>query len=200
MRAAARAIQIKTSCYKPLSLGDRFGSFVVFGMDREEDGPISLGGNVQYQYKVTNPNTSTVEQRRGHGRSPRRDRERPVDSAGRQRRPSRSTATLYGTTTNVATVTGDVAGDICEPGTDTVTVGVRAPMQGSFTCSEPINELTLIWNGSQIVDVKAWKGAPNGEHAAHIRSTTSTPGDAITVGGLRRDAPRSARSSTARAR
>jgi hypothetical protein len=156
----SQSIQIKTSCEKPLSLGDRFGSFVVFGMDREEDGPISLGGNIQYQYTVTNPNTSTVDNVEVT------DDLLGVIASGVSIPASQSqtfikTATLFGTTTNVATATGDVDGDICAPGTDQVTVSVLAPPQGAFSCSAPITELTLIWNGSQTVDVKVWSGAPN---------------------------------------
>ena len=87
-------------------------------MDREEEGPISLGGNVQYQYKVTNPNTSTVDN------VAVTDDHLGVIASGQSIPPGGSvtfkkTATLYGTTTNVATATGDVAGDICEPGSDT---------------------------------------------------------------------------------
>jgi hypothetical protein len=156
----SQTIQIKTSCYKPLSLGDLFGSFVVFGMDREEEGPISIGGNIQYQYKVTNPNESTVDN------VEITDDQLGVIATGQSIPPGGSLtfkkpATLFGTTTNVATATGDVGGDMCTPGTDTVTVGVRAPLQGSFSCSDPIKKLTLIWNGAQTVDVKVWKNAPN---------------------------------------
>ena len=150
-------------------------------MDREEEGPISLGGNVQYQYKVTNPNTSTVQN------VAVTDDHLGVIASG-QSIPAggsatfKKTATLYGTTTNVATATGDVSGDICNPGADTVTIGVRAPMQGSFTCSPPIGELTLIWNGAQTVDVKLWTGAPNTSTLVHVYDNVD-PGDAITANG-----------------
>jgi len=176
-----QSIQIKTSCWKPLSLGDRFGSFVVFGMDREEEGPISLGGNVQYQYKVTNPNTSTVDN------VAVTDDHLGVIASGQSIPPGGSLtfvkpASLYGTTTNVAVATGDVAGDICEAGSDMVTVGVLAPMQGSFSCSQPINEITMIWNGAQPVHVKVWKGAAGAEFVHSFNHVQ--PGDAITASGL----------------
>jgi len=178
----SQAIQIKTSCYKPLSLGDRFGSFVVFGMDREEEGPISLGGNVQYQYTVTNPNESTVDNvavsddQLGAIAS-------GVSIPAGQSQTFIKTATLYGTTTNVATATGDVDGAFCAPGTDQVTVGVLAPPPGSFYCSAPISELTLIWDGTQTVDVKVWSGAPNTSTLLDIFEDVA-PGDAITSSGL----------------
>jgi hypothetical protein len=177
----SQTIKIKTSCWKPLSLGDRFGSFVVFGMDREEEGPISLGGNIQYQYKVTNPSDVTVDNIQVD------DDQLGVIASGVSLAPGgeqtfTKAATLFGTTTNVATVTGDVNGDICEPGTDTVTVGVLAPPQGSFSCSEPIGEITMIWNGTQTVDIKAWKGAVGGVLLNQFDDVA--PGDAITVSGL----------------
>ena len=91
-------------------------------------------------------------------------------------------ATLFGTTTNVATATGDVGGDICSPGVDQLTVDVLAPPPGSFYCSEPINELTMIWNGAQVVDVKAWKGSVGGVLLGTYLGVA--PGDGITVAGL----------------
>jgi hypothetical protein len=178
----SQSIQIKTSCHKPLSLGDRFGSFVVFGMDREEEGPISLGGNVQYQYTVTNPNADTVDN------VTVTDDHLGEIASGQSIAPGASVtfkklATLYGTTTHVATVTGDVEGDICEAGSDSLTIGVRAPMQGSFTCSQWIKELTLIWDGAQTVDVKVWAGAPGSSTLLTIFEDVN-PGDAITAGSL----------------
>jgi hypothetical protein len=178
----SQTIQIKTSCYKPLSLGDRFGSFVVFGMDREEDGPISLGGNIQYQYKVTNPNASTVDNVQVT------DDQLGVIASGVSIPAGGSQtfvkpATLYGTTTNVATATGDVSGNICAPGTDQVTVSVLAPPQGAFNCSEPIHELTLIWNGNQTVDIRVWSGAENVSTLLDSFDDVA-PGQAITVSGF----------------
>jgi hypothetical protein len=182
----SQAIQIKTSCSKPLSLGDRFGSFVVFGMDRQEEGPITLGGNIQYQYKVTNPNADTVENVQVS------DDQLGVIASGESLAPGEvktftTSATLYGTTTNVATATGDVMGSVCEPGVDQVTVGVQAPPPGSFFCSEPISELTTIWNGAQTVDVKAWEGAPGGTLLGFFDNVA--PGEAITVSGFGNDYP-----------
>jgi len=93
------------------------------------------------------------------------------------------TATLFGTTTNVATASGDVSGDFCAPATDQVTVGVIAPPQGSFSCSAPMTELTVIWNGAQTVDVKAWAGEP-GTSALLGTFDNVDPGEKITVTGL----------------
>jgi hypothetical protein len=154
-------ISFKTSCHKPLSLGDRFGSFVVYGMDRAEDGPITLGGNVQYQYTVTNPNELPVDNVTVD------DSELGQVTTGVTLDPGESqtfiaTGTLLGTTTNVATVSGDILGDLCTDGTDEVTTTVVVPPNGAFTCScgQALTELTLKWDGAQTVDVKVWDGAP----------------------------------------
>jgi hypothetical protein len=88
--ANAQTVTIRADCDQPLNLGDRFGDFVVFGMDRGdgdshnghygcdsdddsdsdsdgasgkpgEDGLITLGCQAEYQYTVTNPNAVAVD-------------------------------------------------------------------------------------------------------------------------------------------
>jgi hypothetical protein len=160
-------VSFKTSCHKPLSLGDRFGSFVVYGMDREEDGPITLGGNVQYQYTVTNPNALAVDDVTVE------DSELGTIVSGETLAPSESktfiaTGTLLGTTTNIATVNGSILGDACTEAEDQVTTTVIVPPSSAFTCScnQSLTELTLIWDGVQTVDVKVWNG-PVGSTLRH---------------------------------
>lgn len=175
-------IQIKTSCYKPLSLGDRFGSLVVFGMDREDEGPISLGGKIQYQYKVTNPNADTVDNVEVT------DSELGVIVSGESLAPGEmktftKEASVFGSVINTGTVMGDVDGAMCSPAMDTAEVVVDIPPYGSFTCSEPINELTMIWNGAQTVDVKAWDGAVGSSTLIGTYNDVA-PGDSITVDSL----------------
>jgi hypothetical protein len=178
----SQEITIKTSCYKPLSLGDRFGSFVVFGMDREDDGPIALGGEIQYQYTVTNPGTETIG-----NVSIDDDQLGNIVSGetllGSESKTFTANGTLLGTTTNVATATGDVDGDVCDPGADSLVVTVLAPPQSSFKCSEPIKELTVIWNGAQTVDVKVWKGAAGTSTLVGTFEDVA-PGDVIEATGL----------------
>ena len=152
-----QGIDIKTSCSKPLSLGDRFGGWVVFAMDRKNEGPVSLGGNVQYQYAVTNPGTSTVDN------VAIEDSELGTIVTGVSLAPGETQtftadATLYGTTTNVATATGDVNGDVCNPGQDQVTVSVTAPPPGAFFCNAPLSGFSVIWNGAQPIDVDVYDG------------------------------------------
>ena len=48
-------LKIRTDCYKPLAIGDRFGAIQVVGLDN-----MALGDNVAYTYVVTNPNSGTA--------------------------------------------------------------------------------------------------------------------------------------------
>jgi hypothetical protein len=48
-------LKIRTDCYKPLAIGDRFGAIQVVGLDN-----MAMGDNVSYTYIVTNPNSGTV--------------------------------------------------------------------------------------------------------------------------------------------
>lgn len=181
-----QSIQLKTSCHKPLSLGDRFGAWVVFGMDREDEGEISLGGNVQYQYKVTNPNLDTVDNvtisddQLGEIAS-------GITLAPGEMQTFVAPATLFGTTTNVVNVTGDVMGDFCDPGVDQVTIDVEAPPQGSFrcACAQSLSEVTLIWDGTETVDVTIWDGAVGGTVLATLDDVLV--GDEVTVSGFTQD-------------
>ncbi len=181
-----QSIQLKTSCHKPLSLGDRFGSWVVFAMDREDDGAISLGGEILYQYDVTNPNPSTV------------DNVKITDdqlgdivtgeslAAGETKRFT-APATLFATTTNVATVMGDIGGASCNVGSDSVTVDVLVPPLGAFSCAcaQSLAEVTLIWDGTETVDVVAYDGDPT--HPVLAVLDDVAPGDEVTVSGFTRD-------------
>lgn len=183
----SQSLAFKTSCHKPLSLGDRFGSFVVFGMNRVDDGPITLGGNVQYQYKVTNPGTSTVDNvsidddQLGNVVS-------GVSLAPSEMQTFVKAATLFGTTTNVATASGDVGGDLCLPGTDSSVVTVEAPPQGSFRCScyQSLTEMTVIWDGTETVDLVIWDGEP-GTGTQLATADNRAPGAKLSVSGFTED-------------
>jgi hypothetical protein len=177
-------VSFKTSCHKPLSLGDRFGSFVVYGMDRKDDGPITLGGNIQYQYTVTNPNALPVDNVTVD------DSELGQIVSGVTLAPGESqtfvaTGTLLGTTTNIATVNGDILGDYCTEGEDQVTTQVIVPPSSAFTCScgQSLTELTLIWDGTQTVDVKVWDGAPGTSTLRHSWNDVP-PGGKRTASGF----------------
>jgi hypothetical protein len=57
------------------------------------------------------------------------------------------------------------------------------PATGTFTCSKPIDELTMIWNGSQpTVWVTAWKGTVGSTALATLVPVSL--GEALTVSGF----------------
>lgn len=172
-------IQIKTSCQKPLSLGDRFGGFVVFGMDRKDEGAITLGGNVQYQYKVTNPSGSLTIDNVSIDDDQLDNIVSGLSLAPGEMQTFTKSATLFGTTQNIAMATGDVNGDICDEGADSVTVTVTAPPQSSFTCGEPITEISMVWDGTQTVDIVAWDGGVGTTNVGNFDNVA--PGDVVTV-------------------
>jgi hypothetical protein len=174
-----QSIAIHTSCSQPLNLGDLFGSVAVIGMDRVEDGFVGLGGQVEYQYTVTNVNGTTVD----NVTVVDDQLEDPVAS-GVSLAPDESvtffvTRTLFEQTTNTATVTGDSGGQVCIPAMDQATVDVTLPPQGAYTCTKPIDRIGMIWDGTQDVVVKAWKG----EVGSTLLLTTGIvmPGDEVFV-------------------
>ena len=59
-----------------------------------------------------------------------------------------------------------------------------APPSGAFVCSnaKPINSLTMIWNGTQNVRIKAYKGAVGSTLLADIDNIV--PGQEVTVNGF----------------
>jgi hypothetical protein len=215
-----QTVYLRTDCEKSLDLGDRFGDFVVFGLDRgdgdhhgdhwgcdsdddsdsdddaygsAEDGLITLGGLVEYQYKVTNPGTNpnsvTVDVVDDPNAADADPTTIPVGSttlAPGEMHTFYMTRTLYESTTNEASVTGsdDVSGDQCTMDVDQVPVTVVLPPTGSFDCykAKPIKKLSMKWNGTQDVCVVAYKGDVGG--VVQKTEDNIQPGDVITVGGL----------------
>jgi hypothetical protein len=207
--ANAQTVTIKTDCTKPLNLGDRFGDFAVFALDRGdgdndwdsddsdsdsdtdhdagtpgEDGLISLGCEIEYQYTVTNPNpvdlVNVDVNDNPHG---------PIASG--ETIPAGgsvtffATKTLYETTVNEATVTGElISGETCTAGMDEVTVTVTLPPTGSFDCSDakPINELSMVWDGVGNICVRAYDGNVGGTLLKTV--TNVAPGDIVKVTGM----------------
>ncbi len=171
--ANSQTVKIHTSCSQPLNLGDRFGDFAVFAMDRGdgdnadsdsdtdgEDGLISLGGLIEYQYKVTNPNPTGVVNVAvlddPHGTIVTGE-----SLAAGEMKTFFATRTLFETVVNKALVTAEDAGGAeCTAAMDQLTVTVTLPPPGSFDCSaaKPINELSMEWGGLQNVRIRAWKG------------------------------------------
>jgi hypothetical protein len=186
-----QSLVIHTSCSKPLNLGDRFGSFGVFAIDRKDDGLLSLGGEVEYQYKVTadagNPatadNVSVDDNVFGNIVSGE-----TLDPG--EMKTFFVTKTLFGSETNTATVSGDIGGDLCLGAVDSVDVTVTAPPQGSFDCTaaQPIDEITMTWNGLVDVHVVAWDGDVGSTRLVHTFmedwADPVVPGEDFTVSGM----------------
>jgi hypothetical protein len=210
----SQTLTLKTDCSKALDLGDRFGDFAVFCLDRgdgdgydgwgdddsdsdsdsdeaagthSEDGEVCLGCEIEYQYKVTNPNATglvdiTVVDDKF---SP------PPIATGETLAAGASTTffvtqTLYDSTTNTATVTGELeTGDECTAGMDSVDVAVTLPPTGAFDCAnaKPIQNISMKWNGTQTVSVKAWRGYP-GSGFLVLTDTDVQPGEVVKAGGF----------------
>ncbi len=86
------------------------------------------------------PRRSTTATTTGRTWGSSRSRRRPRRASGFSLAPTESItftkdATLFGLTTHIASATGDIAGDFCDPGTDPVTADVKAPPPGAFSCS-----------------------------------------------------------------
>lgn len=82
-------------------------------------------------------------------------------------------------TINVVTVTGKTgAGETCSA-TDSAEVIVKPLL---FECDKPIKELTMIWDGTEAIRVKAWKGKPGSTLLADIDNIK--PGDEVAVDGF----------------
>jgi hypothetical protein len=86
-----------------------------------------------------------------------------------------ATRTLFEVTTNTATVSGDVGGQMCIPAENDVTVNVTLPPPGPYDCEKPIDRLGMNWTGTGNIKVKAWRGAVGSTGDA--LSGTLMPGD-----------------------
>jgi cysteine-rich repeat protein len=54
------SLKLKADCGKPLNLGDRFGAVQVVSIDRKSLGLVTIGGQVEYSYTITNSGASPV--------------------------------------------------------------------------------------------------------------------------------------------
>ena len=131
----------------------------MFSIDREGDGIISLGGEVEYQYTVTNPNDEAlVDVSVDDG--PFGNIASGETLASGEMKTFFVTKTIFGSHTNTGTATGQlVTGAVCDLDMDTVTVDVTLPPDGPYDCTEDMLRLGMIWDGTQDVTVTAWNGA-----------------------------------------
>ncbi len=180
-----QSLAIHTSCSQPLNLGDVFGSFAVVGIDRQDDGFVGLGGQVEYQYTVTNPNAGDATNV-GVLDDPFGLIASGETIPAGESKTFFTTKTLYATLTNEAFVSGEVGNSTCTqtPDPEELTVTVSLPPQGSFDCSDakPINQLSMEWAGLQNVRIRAWKGSVGGTLLKDQDNVM--PSDVVTVTGL----------------
>jgi uncharacterized repeat protein (TIGR01451 family) len=117
--ATLQLLKIRTDCYKPLAIGDRFGAVQVVGLDN-----MSMGDNVTYTYVVTNPNSGTATNVNVI------DVPLGIITAGETIAGNSSetyTRDEFITvdTVNTVTVTGEVNSTVCDEGVDGASVTVE---------------------------------------------------------------------------
>lgn len=139
-----------TSCSQPLNLGDQFGALQVFGLDSTNGGSVALGSDVEYSYVVTNPNAAAAE-----GVSVDDDILGNIASgvtipAGGSETFT-TTALIEAETTNVATVTGQVGGQVCSPGSDSATITLTEPPEEPQICTKKIAAMLLRYTGPDVL-------------------------------------------------
>jgi len=112
-------LKIRTDCYKPLAIGDRFGAIQVVGLDN-----MSMGDIVTYSYVVTNPNSGTATNISVI------DNPIGIITVG-ESIPGNSSETytrdefITTDTMNTVTVTGEVNGTTCDEAMDGATVTIE---------------------------------------------------------------------------
>ena len=178
-----QSIEIHTSCSQPIDLGDRFGAFEVFAIDREKDGIVSLGGVVEYQYTIRNPlDTSlTVIMATDNRLGDLIDPSDPIVLEAGGSTTLIKKGTVFEDTLNLVMVGGQRGSALCMD-SDMVLVSVEPPPPAPFTCDKPIDELTMIWNdATRDVRVKAWKGDVGSTLLADVDDVSA--GDEVQVDG-----------------
>ncbi|HIL81599.1 MAG TPA: hypothetical protein EYG54_10125 [Myxococcales bacterium] len=145
-----------TSCSQPLNLGDQFGSLQIFGLNSTNGGSVALGAEVEYNYVVTNPNPGVAE-------NVSLDDDILGNIASGVTIPADSSATFTATalveveTTNVATVTGQVGGQVCSPGVDSATISLTEAPEEPQICTKKIAATLLKYIGPDIVGLTTVK-------------------------------------------
>ena len=138
-----------TSCSQPLNLGDVIGALQVFGMDTTQGGTVALGASVDYTYTVTNPNDGQADNVEVL------DDQIGVIVTGASI-PAMTSVSYVATqiieeaTTNIATVTGDVAGTVCVGEDDSVTITLNEPPEEPTTCTKKIAAVLFKYTGPDI--------------------------------------------------
>jgi hypothetical protein len=139
-----------TSCSQPLNLEDQIGSLQIFGMNTTQAGTVALGSSVEYTYTVTNPNGDPVsnvsvdDDQLGNIVN-------GVTLAPGEVASYSTTALVEQETTNVATVSGDVAGNACVEASDTATITVAEPPEEPTVCTKKIAATLLRYDGPTLL-------------------------------------------------
>ena len=142
-----------TSCSQPLDLGNQIGSLQVFAIDASKGGTSALGSEVEYRYRVTNPNDETMTQ------VDVQDSLLGEIVSGASIDPGATetfsaSALIETASTNEGTVTGQVAGLVCTPGTDSTEVRVATPPEEAKTCTRRLTSLLLQYTGPDVHDAE----------------------------------------------
>lgn len=139
-----------TSCSQALNLGDQFGPLQVYSITSTNGGTASLEHEVEYTYTVTNPNADDVmnvsvdDDLLGNITSGQ------TIAAGSSA-VFTTTAFVSEETTNVATASGDVNGQICVPGEDSATITVLEPPPPGTICTTKIAAMRVLYTGPDIL-------------------------------------------------
>jgi hypothetical protein len=178
----AQSLKIHTSCSQPLSLGDRFGSLMVFGMEREDEGGVSLGQEVLYTYDVKNEaavEVFGVEVSDSFGTV----EGSPIPSIppGETVTLSRQVVLLTAHTNVVTAMEGTGA---CEA-QDTVIVEAVEPEEPCGECEGKVTELTLEYSGPE-AEVTVYEGK-DARVDRMLFTALLGPGDIFTFTGIRDD-------------
>ncbi len=161
--AVVQALRIRTSCSKPLRLGDRFGSLEVVGFENPEQGKVQLGSEVKFSYKVTNTGSValpviTVDDDK---LSPTAVPGSPIALGAGQSKTLTATRFVTGPQTNTVTVEATVpgTGQMCRA-QDSVTITTKQPPPcevdpGEFKLEDDKVRWKLSNGGTKVATIKS---------------------------------------------
>lgn len=169
--------RIHTSCSQPLKVGDVFGSLELVAFNDQ-----TAGNEVSYTYALTNNGDALANVTLSDDKLGNDIIDPPTTLASDETKTYKVIVELTGSVTNTATATGYLLGNQICSATASATVTVQVP-QSPFVCSEakPLNSISMVWNGTQNIKIKAWKGAVGSTPLATIDNIK--PGDEVTVTG-----------------
>lgn len=175
-------ITLHASCSQDLRLGDKFGAFEVMSFHNHEQGMVRGGTRVEYGFTITNTGTTDISNIVVLDDHLGSITGSPIAwLAPNEQVTLQQSAFVNATTTNTVSVVGNPGAAQCEA-SDRVTVSIQSPPPAPFTCDKPIDQLTMIWAGTEAVRIKAYKGSVGARLLADIDGIGV--GDEVQVGGL----------------